>query len=173
MDKGSYYTHALARLGDHNDVEGSDEHSACELFAQQAIGVCLDYSRWSWATLRATLELVNGAAPLPPDCLRLESVSLPRYEIFGRALYVEDTTAASVTITYTTSSFAETVSLPDYEPLFCEACILMLASLCAPKLTDNLALAAELRQMAFGMLHEAKVKDARVSDSNDQLPSLM
>lgn len=173
MDKGTFYTHALARLGDHNDVGGSDEHNACEFFAQQAISVCLDYSRWTWATIRATIPLINGSTSLPPDCLRLQTVSLPTFRILGRTLYADNSTsAATVTITYVTNTFIDTVSLPDYEPTFCEACILMLAAMMAPRLTNNLNLAASLKQEAYARLHDAKVKDARVSDSNDQTPEL-
>lgn len=171
MDKGTFYTHALARIGDHNDVEGSDEHIACEAYAQQAVGVCLDYSRWTWATVRATLPLQDKCAELPADCLRLQTVSLPNYEIIGRRIYSARNEKEAV-ITYTTSHFLDVVSLPDYEPTFCEACILMLASMIAPRLTDNLAIARQLKQEAYSALHRAKVKDARVSDSNDQLPTL-
>lgn len=182
MDKGTYYTHALARLGDHNDVNGSDEHTACEMFAQHAIALCLDYTRWSWATIETTLTLTNGTAQLPPDCLRLHTVSLPTYQIHGRTIHADGaTTAASsrhssngatADITYTTSTFIDTVSLPDYEPTFCEACILMLAAIMAPRLTNNLNLADKLKQEAYSRLHAAKVKDARISDSNDQTPEL-
>lgn len=170
MDKGTFYTHALARLGDHNDVSGSDEHAACEMFAQHAIALCLDYSRWTWATIRATVPFANGSALLPPDCLRLLSVSLPQFQILGRTLLAADATEAA--ITYISSAFIDTVSLPDYEPTFCEACVLMLAAMMAPRLTNNLNLAATLKQEAYAKLHAAKVKDSRVSDSNDQLPQL-
>lgn len=170
MDKGTFYTHALARLGDHNDVEASDEHNACETFAQHAIAICLDYSRWTWATIRTTIDLSTGSAPLPADCLRLQTVDLPNYKIFGRTLHADGATAA--TITYVSSTFIDTVTLPDYEPTFCEACILMLAAMIAPRITNNLNLAASLKQEAYAKLHAAKVKDARVSDSNDQLPTL-
>ncbi len=170
MDKGTYYTHALARLGDHNDIAGSDEHAACETFAQHAIALCLDYTRWSWATIETTLTLTNGTAQLPPDCLRLHTVSLPTYQIHGRTIHADGATTAA--ITYTTSTFIDTVSLPDYEPTFCEACILMLAAMMAPRLTNNLNLADKLKQEAYSRLHAAKVKDARISDSNDQTPEL-
>ena len=170
MDKGTYYTHALARLGDHNDVNGSDEHTACEMFAQHAIALCLDYTRWTWATIATTLTLTNGTAQLPPDCLRLHTVSLPTYQIHGRTIHADGATTAA--ITYTTSTFIDTVSLPDYEPTFCEACILMLAAIMAPRLTNNLNLADKLKQEAYSRLHAAKVKDARISDSNDQRPQL-
>lgn len=171
MDKGTYYTHALARLGDHNDIAGSDEHTACETFAQHAIALCLDYTRWSWATITTTLTLTNGTATLPSDCLRLQTTTLPTYRILGRTIS-SDTGATETTITYVTSAFIDTVSLPDYEPTFCEACILMLAAMIAPRLTNNLNLADKLKQEAYARLHAAKVKDARTSDSNDQLPQL-
>lgn len=171
MDKGTFYTHALARLGDHNDVAGSDEHTACEMFAQHAIAVCLDYSRWAWATTRATITFTNGQAQLPADCLRLQSVSLPTYQILGRTL-TSDTGETSATITYTTNVYVDTVTLPDYEPLFCEACILTLAAMMAPRLTNNLNLASALNQQAQLKLREAKLKDARTYDSNDQTPQL-
>lgn len=171
MDKGTYYTHALARLGDHNDIAGSDEHNACETFAQHAIALCLDYTRWSWATINTTLTLTNGTALLPPDCLRIQHITLPTYQINGRTIH---TTAAATTatLTYVSSAFIDTVSLPDYEPTFCEACILMLAAIMAPRLTNNLNLAEKLKQEAYSRLHAAKVKDARCSDSNDQTPEL-
>lgn len=171
MDKGTFYTHALARLGDHNDVAGSDEHTACEMFAQHAIAVCLDYTRWSWATITTTLTLTNGTATLPSDCLRLQTTTLPTYRILGRTL-TSDTGETSATITYTTNVYVDTVTLPDYEPTFCEACILMLAAMMAPRLTNNLNLADKLKQEAYARLHAAKVKDARISDSNDQTPQL-
>ena len=170
MDKGTFYTHALARLGDHNDIAGSDEHAACEMFAQHAIALCLDYTRWTWATIETTLTLTNGTAQLPPDCLRLQTTSLPTYQIHGRTIYAEGATTAI--ITYVSSTFIDTVSLPDYEPTFCEACILMLAAMMAPRLTNNLNLAEKLKQEAYARLHAAKVKDARISDSNDQTPEL-
>ncbi|MGN0869455.1 MAG: hypothetical protein ACI4O9_08050 [Akkermansia sp.] len=171
MDKGTLYTHALARLGDHNDIAGSDEHIACEAFAQQALGICFDYSRWTWASKRITLNISDGSITLPVDCLRLESTSLPAYTICGRTLYT-DSSATSVTLTYTSSACIDTITLPDYEPTFCEACILMLAALIAPRLTDNLTIAQQLKQEAYAALRRAKLKDARVSDSNDQTPSL-
>lgn len=171
MDKGTFYTHALARLGDHNDIAGSDEHAACEAFAQHAIALCLDYSRWTWATISASLSFSDGSASLPPDCLRLQSVSLPSFRIHGRT--ISSPGAKEATITYTSSAFIDTVSLPDYEPTFCEAAILMLAAIMAPRLTNNLNLADKLKQEAFSRLHAAKLKDARVSDSNDQTPSLL
>lgn len=170
MDKGTFYTHALARLGDHNDVDGSDEHIACEMFAQHAIAICLDYSRWSWATIRRTIPLTGGEATLPHDCLRLLHVDLQRFQVYGRKLYA--TGATSTTITYVTSAFIDTVSLPDYEPTFCEAAICMLAAMMAPRITSNLNMASALKQEAYAKLHEAKVKDARITDSNDQLPEL-
>ncbi len=172
MDKGTFYTHALARLGDHNDVEASDEHNACEMFAQHAIALCLDYSRWSWATIRATVTLHNGAAQLPSDCLRLQTVSLPQYELLGRTIYSSTQSDQPVQVSYVTSAYIDTVSLPDYEPTFCEACILMLAAMIAPRITNNLNLAATLKQEAYAKLHAAKVKDARANDSNDQTPEL-
>lgn len=171
MDKGTYYTHALARIGDHNDVEGSDEHAACAAYAQQAIGVCLDFSRWTWATIRKTLPMQENCAELPADCLRLQTVSLSNFEIIGRHIYSTGN-EKELTITYTTSHFIDTVSLPDYEPTFCEACILMLAGMIAPRLTDNLSLARQLKEEAYAALRRAKLKDARVSDSNDQTPTL-
>lgn len=170
MDKGTYYMHALARLGDHNDIAGSDEHAACEMFAQHAIAICLDYTRWTWATIATTLTLTNGTAQLPPDCLRLQTTSLPTYQIHGRTIHAEGATTAI--ITYVSSTFIDTVSLPDYEPTFCEACILMLAAMMAPRLTNNLNLAEKLKQEAYARLHAASVKDARISDSNDQTPEL-
>lgn len=173
MDKGTFYTHALARLGDHNDIAASDEHIACETFAQHAIAICLDYTRWSWATIRATVTLHNGAAQLPSDCLRLQTIDLPSYQILGRTLHTDNVDpTGTATITYVSSAFIDTVSLPDYEPTFCEACILMLAALIAPRLTNNLNLAASLKQEAYAKLHAAKVKDARANDSNDQTPEL-
>lgn len=170
MDKGTFYTHALARLGDHNDVGDSDEHQACEMFAQHAIGVCLDYTRWTWATMRTTLEFVDDTATLPADCLRVQSISVPRYELWGRTIYAPG--ASTATLTYVTSTFIDTVTLPDYEPVFCEACILMLAAMMAPRLTNKLDLANALKQEAQIKLHAAAVKDARASNSNDQTPQL-
>ena len=170
MDKGTFYMNALARLGDHNDVIGTDEHIACEAFAQHAIAVCLDYSGWSWSTMRTTITFTDGQAHLPADCLRLQSVSLPRYEIHGRTIYSPN--AKEAVITYASNTFIDTVTLPDYEPLFCEACILTLAAMIAPRITNNLSLAASLKQEAMEKLRMAKLKDARSIDSNDQLPEL-
>jgi hypothetical protein len=48
----------------------------------------------------------------------------------------------------------------------------MLAAMITPRLTNNLNLAATLKQEAYARLHSAKLKDARVHDSNDQLPEL-
>ena len=171
MDKGTLYTHALARLGNHNDVDGSDQHLACEHFAQQAIGICLDYTSWTWAGRRITLPISGGSLKLPADCLRLESTNLPAYTICGRTLYT-DSSATTATLSYTSSAAIDTITLPDYEPTFCEACILMLAALIAPRLTDNLTLAQQLKQEAYTALHRAKLKDARSIDSNDQPPKL-
>ena len=170
MDKGTFYTHALARLGDHNDIGASDEHNACEMLAQHAIALCMDYTRWTWATISTTIPFTNGSARLPSDCLRLQTVSLPTFQILGRTIFSAD--AKEATITYVSNTFIDTVSLPDYEPTFCEACILMLAAMMAPRLTNNLNLAATLKQEAYAKLHAARVKDARISDSNDQLPEL-
>lgn len=172
MDKGTFYTHALARLGDHNDIAGSDEHAACEMFAQHALEVCMDYSSWSWATVQAVLLCEDaGRVTLPPDCLRLVRVEADAYELFGRTLMLPPG-VEQVRVCYVSSTFIDAVALPDYEPTFCEACILMLAAMMAPRLTNNLNLAASLKQEAYAKLHAAKVKDARQTDSNDQTPEL-
>ena len=42
----------------------------------------------------------------------------------------------------------------------------------APRLTNNLNLASALNQQAQLKLREAKLKDARTYDSNDQTPEL-
>lgn len=73
-------------------------------------------------------------------------------------------------LSYTSSLLAQSVCLPDDEPLFAEACALLLAARLAPRLTGNFQLAERLEQRGREMLYRAKLKDAQQSDSNDQVP---
>lgn len=179
------FVRALGHLGDRVPGEGSEELAACEAEVAAALGVCLDYTTWSWATREADLELMAGRAELPADCLRLQVVGLDRWRVLAelsevegeqvvRRVLVDETGTGhdAVHVGYTTSFYLDGRRLPELEPTFAEGVALMLAGMVAPRLTDNLKLAWDLKQQAYLQLKRAKLKDARMQGSNDQVPSL-
>ncbi len=176
MDKGSYYTQALGMLGDRRYVPGTAEAEACDGVGGQVIGIALDYARWSFATRRAELELDSkGEARLPDDCMRVQDCGLARWEKRGRSIYAAEgywsgEAGEKFEITYTSDIWAQAVCLPEKEPLFCEACVMLLAAKIAPRLTSQFDLAVQLEQRGMEMLYRAKLKDAQSTDSKDQEP---
>lgn len=171
MDKGTLYNLALSYLGDRQYKTDAATAAACDGCGAHCVALALDYTPWSFATVSSTLTLTDGAAELPHDCLRLQSVGLKKFALRGRRL--TDLTggdSSSTEITYTTNIWAQNVSVPDNQPTFAEGVALLIASKTAPRLTGNLQLASELEQKAYQALARAKYKDAQSIDSNDQEP---
>lgn len=162
-DKGSFFTRALAVLGFPPYVAGSEPSAACEELAPVALGRAFEFSGWSFALRCVTLETdAEGFVPLPPDCLRLCECSLPAYRVFGRRIRSEVKGAGQcVELVYVTDAFVQRVELPQQQPLFNEACVLLLAGLIAPRVTDNVKLGFELRAEAERKLALARLKDAQ------------
>ncbi|MBR5895568.1 MAG: hypothetical protein IKZ13_08515 [Akkermansia sp.] len=171
MDKGSLYRLALARLGDSELVEGSPVFKALEECAPQAVALAVDYTCWRFA-LKGPLALVcvDGVAQLPGDCLELREVrGVSRWELAGRNLVVKDgSNAAQVEVIYKSSEVADMMALPRHEPLFCEACVCLVAAAVAARVTGNARLGMELEQMGMNLLYRAKLKEVRSVSSNDQ-----
>lgn len=171
MDKGRFHSTALALLGIREHKPGTEEERMCDVHSQQIILRALDYARWSFATKAVTLSLTDDSADLPHDCLRIQDCSLPRWQLRGRKLYNQsNNNATTFTLSYTSDAFAQAVSLPDHEPLFCEACSHLLAARLAPRLTSNFQLAQALDQQGNELLYKAKLRDAQATGSNDQKP---
>ena len=172
MDKGTLYRLAASYLGEYCVKEDTSVYQALNDVVQHALGLALDYTSWPFALARVTLTPdADGAFALPADCLEIRECSLPSYEMIGRKLYARNFMEhARVTLTYKSSVLADTVCLPDYEPFFCEGCVLLLASKAAPRVTSNMKLAQSLEQEAYGKLYRAKLKIVRSTASNDQDP---
>lgn len=177
MDKGSYHRRALTLLGELNDTEGTECAALCDEYGSHAVSLCLDFFAWSWASRRASLSFTAGVAHLPADCQRLQYCSLKRFRRFGQELRAGDEEderrgstegAKTCIITYVSSHFADTETLPDNEPQFCEACACMLAHLVALRLTSSAQLTEKLRVDAYQYLTAARLKDAQSIASNDQ-----
>lgn len=164
MDKGEFYTAALQLCGAREYVPGSTPGTLCDLHGQRVIRFALDYARWTFATRCVRLALHDGRGMLPADCLRLQDCSLVDaggYDVFGREVVAKASGTSECELVYTSDLTAQAVELPDYEPLFCEACSLLLAARLAPALTSNFQLAAEYEQRGMSMLAMAKLKDAQ------------
>lgn len=160
-DKGSYYTRALAALGLPPYKAESEPGQACEQFGQVALGLAYEYCAWSFAQRRVVLTTGDGgAAGLPDDCLRVSSCTLEAYELVGREL-VSRCGAREFELVYTTDVYIQRVALPDGQPMFCEACVLLLAGLIAPRVTDDVRLAEVFHQRGMMLLAEARLKDAQ------------
>lgn len=171
MDRGSLYRLALARLGTAELVEGSPEWLALEECSQQAVRVALDYSNWRFALKGpVSLPVVAGVAELPEDCLELREVrGSNRWEVYGRRLVVQDDFVDSVQVVYKSNEVAEAMVLPVHEPLFCEACVCLVAAAVAGRVAGDARLGAELEQLGMQLLYRAKLKEARSVASNDGL----
>jgi len=174
MDKGAVYRLAASCLGEAECEVGSPVYSALSEVAQHAIGIALDYSSWSFSLAVVTLYVQeDGSVELPADCLEIRECSWPSYRLIGRKMYKPDGVGGgTVRLTYKSSELADTVCLPDYAPLFCEACALLIAAKAAPRVTGRYDLADELEQRAYRMLYRAKLKEARSTNSNDQMPQI-
>lgn len=173
MDKGTLYRLALAKLGSSASlVEGTPEFAALEACSQQAVAFALDYAAWNFATKGPlVLPLSGGVAVLPGDCLELRDVQLERWRQVGRCIVAaEGESAASVSIFYKSREVADMLALPDHEPIFCEACVCLVAAAVAGRVTGNAQLGAHLREEGMVLLYRAKLKEARAVSSNDQLP---
>lgn len=169
MDRVTLYRLALARLGTAELVEGSPEWKALEECAGQAVCVALDYSNWRFA-LKGPVGLVvsAGVAELPDDCLELRLVGgADRWEVYGRKLVVQDDFVDSVQVVYKSNEVAEGMTLPVHEPLFCEACVCLVAAAVAGRVAGDARLGADLEGLGMQLLYRAKLKEARSVASND------
>lgn len=169
MDRGNLYKLALTYLGTADYVPGSPEARALADVEQHVIALATAYTPWRWAQRTATLPLTNGAADLPADCLELRSCNLSRWELIGRTINTP-TSATSADIVYTSTSWADTLTVPDHQPLFAEALALLLAAKAAVRITNSHQLAAQLEQQANHALYRAKLAEVRAVHSNDQQP---
>lgn len=175
MDKGGFYSAALLLCGAREYVPGSVPALACDAHGQRVIRFALDYARWSFATRVVQLPLVDGCALLPPDCLRVQECSLADaggYDIRGRELVALRDGASVCELRYTSDLLAQCVELPMLEPLFAEACVLLLAGRVAPALTGNFQLAEVYEGRGMQLLGRAKLKDAQALNRQD-LPVLV
>ncbi len=86
MDKGTLYNLALSYLGDRRYKTDAATAAACDGCGAHCVALALDYTPWSFATVSSTLTLTDGAAELPHDCLRLQSVGLKKFALRGRRL---------------------------------------------------------------------------------------
>lgn len=177
MDKGTLFRLALARLGSSADVvEGAPEFAALDCCAQQAVAFALDFCAWNFALKGPiSLPLVDGVAVLPGDCLELREVGLARWRLVGRRILAEQgaTEASCVSVVYKSREVADCLALPDHEPVFCEACVLLLAAAVAGRVTGNARLGAELEAAGTQLLYRARLKEARSVCSNDQMPKVL
>lgn len=173
MDKGTLYRLALSKIGSSADiVEGTPEFAVLEACTQQAVAFALDYAAWNFATKGpVVLPLVGGVAYLPGDCLELRVVRLDKWRQVGRCIVSEgDEHPATVTVFYKSREISDTLSLPDHEPVWCEAVVCLVAAAIAGRITGDAKVGVQLQQMGTGMLYRAKLKEARAVSSNDQQP---
>ena len=170
MDRGNLYKLALSYLGVADYVPDSAEARALSDVEQHVIALASAYTPWRWSQRAVTLPLANGRATLPPDCLELRSCSLSQWELIGRDI-ITSTSATSADIVYSSTSWADTLSVPDHQPLFAEALALLLAAKSAVRITNSHQLAAQLEQQAHHALYRAKLAEVRAIHSNDQQPS--
>ena len=172
MDKGSLYRLALAKLGSSAElVPGSPVMAALEDCAQQAVAFALDYSAWDFALKCIALPVVDGQAELPGDCLEVREVGAARWRKVGRWLEV-DAGAALVDVVYKSREISDMMALPEHEPVWCEACVCLVAAAVAGRVTGNARVGVELEQLGLQLLYRAKLKEARSVSSNDQQPAL-
>lgn len=169
MDRGNLYKLALTYLGTADYVPGSPEARALADVEQHVIALATAYTPWRWAQRVATLTLTDGSTALPADCLELRSCNLSQWELIGRTI-TTPTTASKVQITYTSTAWADTLTIPDHHPLFAEALALLLAAKAAVRITNSHQLAAQLEQQANHALYRAKLAEVRAVHSNDQQP---
>lgn len=167
-DKGSFFSRALAVLGLPPYVAGSEPAKACEQSAQAALSLAFEYTAWSFAQRRATLVTdAAGRVELPDDCLRLSECSLDEYSLEGREVVSARSGEQRVEVRYTTDVYVQKVELPRQQPLFAEACVMMLASMIAARVTDEAKLGFELRAAADRLLARARLKDAQQMNNQE------
>lgn len=173
MDKGTLLRTAAAYLGEAGCVVGTPLEGALEACVQNAIALALDYTHWDFALERAVLPVAGGVAELPADCLEVREVQgLARWRKKGRYVVNDGEAVEQVVLWYKSSRMADTVTLPDYEPFFCDGVALLLAAKAAPRVSANFNLSAGLEERAYAALYRAKLKEARSADSNDQTPNV-
>ena len=155
-------------------MDGTQLEGALDECVQHAVSLALDHTHWDFALERCVLEVeADGVVQLPADCMEIREVSgMDHWRKKGRYLVNEGDPTDTVTLWYKSSKYADTVTLPDYEPYFCEGVALLLAAKAAPRVTSNFRLSAELEERAMKALYRAKLKEARQADSNDQKPSV-
>ena len=173
MDKGTLLRTAASYLGEAVCIEGTPLEGALEACVQHAISLALDYTHWDFALERAVLPVEDGVVALPADCLEVREVQgMACWRMKGRYIVNEGEAVESVVLWYKSSKLADTVTLPDYEPFFCEGVALLLAAKAAPRVSANFNLSAGLEERAYAALYRAKLKEARQADSNDQKPDV-
>jgi len=170
MDRFSFFQLALQQLGDRDYVQGSPSGDACELNVKSVFSEALHYGAWTFATKSTTLKLKEGCYALPANCLRLLSCSLRGFRLEGSSLYPKRETSEDVSIRYITDDIARSMELPDNQPSFVRACVLLLAARCASKIAGSIKLGANLEQVAMQHFAEALHKDIIQHASNDQHP---
>ena len=169
MDRSLLYSLAMAKLGTAELVANTPEWLALEACSQHAVRVALDYSNWRFALKGPVVLAVSaGVAQLPDDCLELREVrGADRWEVYGRKLVVQDDFVDSVQVVYKSNEVSETMILPAREPLFCEACVCLVAAAVAGRVAGDARLGADLEQLGMQLLYRAKLKEARSVASND------
>lgn len=171
MDKGTFYRLAASYLGESEVKQGTAVARSFDDLSQHVVALALDYTDWQFAHHITTLKADSaGNFLLPIDCLEIRVCSLASWRVVGR-LIVPTTKTDTCEIEYKSSIIADTLALPEFEPLFCEGCALLLASKAAPRVTSNFTLAGNLEQAANEKLYRAKLKIARSQASNDQTPN--
>ncbi len=170
MDRGSLYKLALSYLGIADYVPGSAEEHALRDVEQHTLALASAYTPWRWAQRVATLSLTNGKADLPDDYLELRSCSLSQWELIGRSI-VTSTSATSADIVYSSTAWADSLTIPDHQPLFAEGLALLLAAKAAVRISNSHQLAAALEQQANHAFYRAKLAEVRSVRSNDQQPA--
>jgi hypothetical protein len=174
---------ALTRLG-HDVISALDEGSVtadlCNLFYATTRDSLLRAHLWNFSIKRVDLASTDAEPafgytyefPLPSDCLRVlrteseeEGVNA-EYRIERRvngeatAVYTDDDTCAIEYVSRVTD-------VAQFDPLFTDALVLLLANKMAYKLTQNGALLKELRDETDAVLRVARTVDSMEGTPRD------
>lgn len=178
---------ALAHLGDDATVssisppEGSAQAEHCARFYPIARDIVLETHNWNFATKRAALAEVSGAAPdswqyayaLPSDCLGASSVMNIWQDESGQddegMEFVIETTESSGTLIYTNAEtatcryIARVTDTTKFSPLFVNALSWLLASYLAGPVVKGetgMQVGQGMMKMYLNELAKAGVSDA-------------
>ena len=147
MIKNDICDRALARIGDRVYVADSSQGRACDLVFDSCLRELASAGRWSFIIRRACLHgvVVMGEMRynLPPDCIRLLTCKLSRWQLRGRAI-VAASGDDKVFVDYLTGDLTE----EDFEnaPLFTDALVLLIAAKIAAPVSGNFQLAQMLME---------------------------